>query len=75
MSFANPEIPKQGVYLSRSGKFKVFYIDDKGKWKLDEGIVKNHPIFRMKVELEKEMSPGWPLMETDLKNCVYLGEL
>jgi hypothetical protein len=66
---------KDGVYISkRTGKLKV--LDMTGlKWVLDEGIIKQHPLFRLKVPVVAEMTPGWPLDETNLKNCEYLGEL
>jgi len=68
---------KFGVWLSPSGKLKVFEKSEDGFWLLDEGMEQNHPLFRGKIRVVKEMSQGWPVFDSvsDLKNHEYLGEL
>lgn len=68
--------PPFGVYLSPTGKLKVFY-ETETHWILDEGKIVKHPVFRFRTYVVKEMSKGWPVLtwRGDLKDCEYLGEL
>lgn len=70
--------PLEGVYLSPRGSLKLFYTevqDGRLCWILDEGKLVNHPLFRIKIAVVSNMTPGWPIKDMQLKGCEYLGEL
>lgn len=68
--------PKFGVYLSPTGRLKVFS-ETKKHWLLDEGRVQRFPFFRGKAPVVKQMSKGWPMFfsRSDLKDHEHLGDL
>lgn len=78
MSDAKP-IP--GVYISKSGKLKVFEYgtNEFGNpvWIVDSGKCVPTPFRGIKVNLVHEMTPGFPLFDSfgALYKCEYLGEL
>jgi hypothetical protein len=79
----NMNEPKFGVYIHpKTAKVKVLtkVFDEKEKrttWELEEGMFKNHPLFRLRVPVVKSMSVGWPVYEwrCDLKGYEYMGDL
>ncbi len=68
--------PKDGVWISKTGKLKVFTACTQS-WIIEEGQIMKHPLFRIKIAVEKSMSIGWPVFEDAacLRNCEYLGVL
>lgn len=66
-------VPKCGVYLKPNGKLLLVEKDDH-KWVVDEGIWKNHPIFRAKYHVIREMT-GLYFINKMIHKCEYLGEL
>lgn len=66
--------PKLGVYISRYGQLKVLERTDRFLI-LDEGRIIRHPNVPVSMAVVSEMSLGWPVYETVLKNHEYLGAL
>lgn len=73
--------PEPGVYISKSGKLKVFY---HGKnefgnpaWIVDAGETRPTPFRGLRVCVVHNMTPGFPVFESfgALYKCEYLGEL
>lgn len=73
--------PKEGVYIDKYGKLKVFYIDNETttnmKWVVDSGKLAETIFPGIKVNVVQEMSVGFPVFESfgALYKCEYLGEL
>lgn len=70
----NVSQPREGVWISRTGKLKVFSVEN-GKWILDSGRTKRLKFFGLKAHVVEEMSIGWPIWAYGLKNCEWLGDL
>lgn len=75
--------PKEGVYISQTGKLKVFYAD-KNKhgndvWCVDAWEFHPAPLLKaLKVRAVHEMSVGWPVFEYQfgpLYKCEWVSEL
>lgn len=71
--------PNKGVYISRHGKLKVFYISESGHWEVDEGSKISRKLFgfRITTPVVHSMTPGFPIFESfgPLYKCEFLGEL
>lgn len=73
--------PRPGVYISKTGKLKVFEYGtnefENPVWIVDSGRFVPTPFRGIKVNLVQEMTPGFPVFDSfgALYKCEYLGEL
>jgi hypothetical protein len=74
--------PKEGVYMSRHGKFKIFYTGTNeygnAAWFVDEDKIHPAPLLKaLRVKAVHNMSVGFPVFDSFgcLYKCEYLGEL
>lgn len=72
--------PKEGVYISQSGKLKVFSVNrETNKWEVDAGELHPAPLLKaLKVLAIHEMGIGWPVFHYrigPLYKCEWISEL
>lgn len=71
--------PKEGAYISKSGKLKVFTINrETNKWEVEAGEIHPAPLLKaLKVLAVHEMSIGFPAFDSfgPLYKCEWISEL
>jgi len=66
---------KEGVYFHDKKGFAVAsYLKDQGFWEVDKNKTKNHPIFRVKINVVERLT-GEYFFSKSLKDYEYIGEL